>query len=571
MKSFYDAIMIVSLHIPAHLWILYSFLVNGFVVSRILCARSSLYAELLKPLEATILSSFFLSLIINGMALLVCSTVGWDFSLLRFFLPIFSVIALALLRHELGKRKEGLFLTCPDFSRGRLLLYSLVFILLLINGGLIERLADSWWHLSLANKIALFSSFDQDLVAKHLNGITGRYYPPLWHGNLAMLHKISNISLPVLWNSFTAWGAVFKVMGFYLLALGLSNNKGMALLSALLFVLLPGLGDAYLRVSAWPSHIAYTAWFCMFYISFVFFDHYRPFGVAVKNGSISGLIRSWLGSARQNGALVISFIVLAIVVFFLHQAELLWFAAGMFFYACLLVFVRLFAVFQRDRVEPGMGFLRISVVGGVVCILFLTWQNYWPVVVNSSEWSDVHLLVALLLGISGALLYAVSEGSLVKCLYRKKIAILLFSLVTVCILFSIDVRQLLSLFSPELSYSQPAYHGAPIYCTGWLGGSLMLPDWSMQLRQGLLYSGVLAVVVSVGMVCVEPKRGTIFLAANSIGPFLFLVSPYLYHWLMGVLHYESSWRLALLIFHPIVLAYCLLYLWGKIVAGWCKP
>ncbi len=554
--------MIVSLEIPVHLWLFYAFLFNGFVVSVVCCLRSYSYSELLTTAESWCLSSFFVSLLVNGTVLLLCSWIGWDFAYMKYILPLFSALALLALWHELAIQKRRFSLTFPDFSWGRLLLYCSIFCVLILNGGLIEQLADSWWHLSLANKIALLSSFDGELVGNHLNGVTSRYYPPLWHGNLAMLHKVSGISLPVLWNVFTAWGGVLKVMGFYLLALGVSNNKKIALLSSVLFVLLPGLGDSYMRVSAWPSHVSYTAWFCMFYLAFIAFDKCKVPMRASPTGRNYVFVRCCFGFVTQNRVLLLSFLALALVVFFTHQAELLWFVLSMLFYAIALLIHHLFFDSEKEGYEPGKRLLSVCLIIGIPCVLYLGYRRYWPVPLSLEEFSDLHLVILLFFGIGCFLLYLLTEDSPLRVFYTNKAAKVMFCVVLLMLLLSIDTRQLCSLFDPELSYSRPLLAGGSRYCVGWLGGELKVPDWSLQLRQGLLYSGVLAVVISLLMVLLDPKRCTIFLAANAAIPFLFLVSPYLYQGLMDGLNYWSSWRLALLIFHPIVLACFLHYLWG---------
>ncbi|MDW7772656.1 MAG: hypothetical protein SCH71_07170 [Desulfobulbaceae bacterium] len=437
----------------------------------------------------------------------------------------------------------------------------MVFLILLYNGGLIEQIADSWWHLSLANKIGMFNSLD---VNNHLLGTPDRYYPPLWHANLAMLHKVSDISLPILWNAFTAWGGSFKVMGFYLLALGLSRNANIAILSAVLFVFLPGLGNSYLRVSAWPSHISYTAWFCLFYVTFALMD---KTGMSVFPGHNNSILSFWnrcLINVWKNFILVISFIVLAIIVLFTHQAELLWFACGILFYAMGLSCYQLLQSSTEPFIEPGGGLLRPYLVGCLLGIMAATWFTYSPVLADLHGLSDLHGAVLLPVVPVLFFLYVQTEKSPLAGVYNANTAKILFFVMLAITALSIDQRQLVSLFMPELGYPLPGYYDAPLHGTGWLGDRLELPGWHMQLRNGLLYSGVLAIGISVVMAVIKPSRGTIFLAANAVIPFLFLVSPYLYQWLSDVLSYLSSWRIALLIFHPIILAFFLHYLWQVI-------
>ncbi len=550
-----------------HFWLIYVFLCNGFVLTLVVCHRSRNFLELLANVECWFLSSFFISILLNGAVLLFCSWAGRSFSHTIYILPLVSVFILTILVLDWSSRNASSRLRFPDFGWGRLLVYVSIFIVLVYNGGLIEQPADSWWHMSLSNKIDIFNSFDVELIGNHLNGVTSRYYPPLWHGNLALLHRMSDISLPVIWNVFTAWGGVLKVMAFYLLALGISNNRNIALLSIVLFVLLPGLGDSYMRVSAWPSHVAYTAWFCMFYITFVVFDKCEMPEIALSEGKFSAPVRGCFVLLKQNKAGILSFLVLALVVFFVHRAELLWFGLGMLFYAVMLLVCSLFFDVDKEECEPANWLLSIYLACGLTAVVYLMCVRYPALQWSVQSLTDTHLLLVLWFSLTSLFVYLLLEHSPLSIFYNKRLARLLFIVVSLVLLLSVDMRQLLSLFYGNVNYSRPSLAGWPVYCTGWLDGNLMLPDWNMQLRQGFLYSGVLGIGASVLLLIFNPKRCTIFLAANSVIPFFFLVSPYLYQGLMDGVAYLSCWRVALLIFHPIILACCLVFFWDKMKGG----
>lgn len=539
-----------------HFWIIYTYIVNGLFVSQALCLQSKQYWLLVETFEARLLSGFFISLLLNGLSLLVLSMLGADFDLMRFILPFYTAVFLCWLALLTLRRKDkwGRFIPGSGWLRGTL--YISVFIVLLYNGGLIEQISDAWWHLSLANKIGYLSSFD---VSSHLLGEARRYYPPLWHGNLAVVHLISGISLPVIWNSFTAWGAAFKVMGFYLFALGLSRNNAIAFLGSLLFVLLPGLGDSYLRVSAWPSHISYIGWFCLFYVTFRFFD---------KSNEIAdpGVFGRFLGTLKRNFVSALCIAGLAGVLFFSHLAELFWYACALFFYAMGLTAYGLFAGEKGRHLEPADPVLRFYLFCGLVGILLVTYRTYFPLQGAPAGMPPAVIIVSLIAAIALSFLYFLTADSYSSFIFNERAGKVLFFLVLGLILFSIDFRHFFSLFRPELGYPLPGFHADPVQAEGSITGQMLnLPNWRMQLRQGLLYSGIIGVALSLILVWLEQKRHTIFLAANAIIAFLFLVSPYLYQWLSDCLQYHSPWRIGLLIFHPIIFSASIYYLWEIIM------
>lgn len=539
--------MPIFFNLESHLWIAYLFLFNGLLVHWCLHRVSDSYAELTDSLEAQVLAAFFFSIGLNGLLLLVLDLMGIEFILMKIILPLFSasLILLFVWKNPIVKIRQTI--AC-DWNYWRLSLYAVIFIVLFYNGGLIEQTSDAWWHMSMANKIAIASSFF--LETGHLNGVYARYYPPLWHGNLALATTLSTEPLPVLWNSFTAWGAVLKVMGFYLMAYSLTKNKLVAVLSALLFVLLPGMGDSYLRVSAWPSHIAYTAWFFLFFVSFSIFDALRPQIV----GWLDGLKSLWSQKAR-----VLFAILLMGVITFSHQVELLFFVFAMLFY---FIGITVYRTLRRDslnQIESADWVINIIgaslIISALFACLWFVYQAWYPLS-NSIDLIIAYLLPPLLL-----LTFLVLQKAQ---WLSKRCGLGLLMVSALVLLLSIDARHVYSLFDPESAYPQAVYHELPLTTLGWFGSELKIPGWHLQLRFGLLYSGVAGLLIAIFMAFQQPSRATIFLAATGIGAFLFCSSPYLHHWLREVLNYHSPWRIAVLIFHPMVIALALKQCWQRL-------
>ena len=550
--------MPIFFHMESHLVIAYLFFFNGLLINWLLRSCSIGYAELTKPIEAQVLAAFFVSILINGAMLYGLDLLGLSFVNMRsmlLFVSLALVLTSAWRSFSYGWRQPLQF----EFGVVRLGVYAFVFIILFYNGGLIELLADSWWHMSLASKIASHSTLAIDFG--HLNGFTQRYYPPLWHGNLALAHIVSGESMAVLWNSFTAWGGVLKVMGFYLLALSLSQNKNLAIISVALFILLPGLGDSYLRVSAWPSHIAYAALFSVIYVGFTILGNSK----ISEEYAVSSLKLILLGLLEERAKIFCAGMLL-LVILFSHKAELVWLTAAFLFYWIGVSVVAVFKASAAKQCEPAFNFTRAI---GVVLLLSTLLASVWFAFNSWGEaTANIDLMISYCLPILMLVIFLYMQLSMLSQstgfaakIYSKPLAVSLLTIVGLVLLFSIDLRHLISLFDPEQAYPRGASHESFLIALGWFGGDLAIPGWHLQLRGGLLYSGVVSLPLSLFMAITRPSRLTVFLASTGIFAFTFCSSPYLYQWLKDVFDYHSPWRIGIIIFHPIVIATACYFAW----------
>lgn len=531
--------MPVFFNLQSHLWIAYLFFLNGLLMSWLLARRSQQWAMLSAHLEAQIVLAFFLSISVNVVLLLAFQLLGLPYAELIWLLPMLTLLLAFLV---VRVRAWQPMLDILQRSAPRAVLYLIIFIVLFYNGGLVEQISDAWWHMSLANKMAFHNTLH--LPTGHLTGLPDRYYPPLWHGNLALLKVLSGESLVNLWNSFTAWGAVIKCMAFWLFAFALSHDRRVATLSVLLFVLLPGLGASYMRVSAWPSHIAYTAWFLLFYVAFMLFDATRIEHLKQLPG--------WLAS-KANLVLMGVAAWLAVLLWYLHQIELLYFGVGLSVYFVAL----LMAGKARDAtLEPGMLFMQL---GGILMLLLgITSSGYRLFELFSEQSPNADVLLAF--GVCAGFLTLVlvmyflvkNPGSASRWFWAVPLAVMVAT---------VDLRHVASLFDPSIAYPLGARPERPLLALGWFGNELRLPGWHLQLRAGLLFSGLLALPISLWLAWQAPSRATLFVAANCVFAWLLICSPYLYEWLTSLLNYHSTWRFALLIFHPIVFALLALRGW----------
>jgi len=523
--------MPIFFHLESHLWIGYLFIFNGLLINYALASNEGHYRRLTESMEAKVVAAFIFSILMNGALLLVADIAGVTWRQVSAILPFISIF---LIVNLIRQRYKAEYLV-GELSLFRSCFYVFVFCVMFFNGGLIEQVSDAWWHMSMANKMSSVSSFDLD--RGHLNGVSSRYYPPLWHANLAFAKLLSGESLPVLWNSFTAWGAMLKVMVFYLFSLSLSKNRLVASLACVLFFVLPGVGLSYARTSAWPSHIAYIGWFAMFYVVFRFLDQ------------LSGeTVRTLSGSLR----LVFSLRVHIFILFFLgvfvlltHQLELVWFFAAILAYLVSLEIIK--GPWKGGEIEPD---LILLTWGARIGLLVLLGLGGWLIVDSAVFFGD-----SLDLVVSYVLPIAVFIGLFVATLsIGKKVKFFIAVSTVAMVLLSINAQHFISLFLPEHALPAQGYRELPLLAVGYFGGVLQTAGWHLQLREAFLYGGLVAVLLSFVLVFIKPKRATIFLCANAVIGFAFCLSPYLFNWLRDVMAYHSSWRIAVLVFTPLIIA-----------------
>jgi len=520
-------------HAKSHFWIAYLFFFNGLLLSYCFANWSGSYRKALESFEARVITGFALSLGLNAALLLLADRLDVSWLQLRYVL--FSITFIGVLLSALLYRVKRQPLL-GEFSFVRLIFYFFVFIVMFYNGGLIEQISDAWWHMSLSNKIAHERSFF--LSGAHLDGVSSRYYPQLWHGNLALAGLLGNERLPILWNSFTAWGAVLKVMAFYLFAYGLSKDKVIALLACVLFFLLPGLGVSYMRVSAWPSHVAYVILFITFYLSFLILDDLPKSQLDSVRG-LPSVLKALLGQQLARLSLLALFLI---QLYFIHQLEVLLYFLAMFAYVFAVNVNALFRPpFELENGGPVIRlFWYLAVIITVGFTVKLIVDENWAA--NKLDLLVAYLLPVVLLGLALCVIHFNAKKLTLSCAMVGALLVLL----------SVDYTHLASLFFPEMALPMQQFRERPVISQGYFGGQLYVPGWHLQLRQGLLYAGVVAVPLSAALAYFRPSRLTLFLAANAMLVWTFCVSPYLFQWLRDITSYHSSWRVAMLIFTPLI-------------------
>ncbi len=133
-------------------------------------------------------------------------------------------------------------------------------------------------------------------------------------------------------------------------------------------------------------------------------------------------------------------------------------------------------------------------------------------------------------------------------------------------LWFIDINHLAELFRPEII--KTGYYSDYIPKYLWFEFDevwLNLPKWEHQLRVGLLFSGVVSVMISFWLVAKEQSRATIFLFGCAIFSSLILISPYLFTFFGLLVSFTGVYRFEILIFHPVIIAMAILYIYRQTV------
>ena len=541
--------MPIFFNLDAHIWIAYALFVNGILALLIGASYAPRLKSSLDSPELLIVLSFFVSVILNALMFGALSnldpsleSVSIAYALLTLILIIWAVVCLrGWPRPRIG------YLDILSLGTARLILYSCVFLILFVNGALIEQISDGWWHLSMANALVWQPNIED--LSTHLTGQSARDYPSLWHVNLATIRLLSQQDIVILFNAITPWAGVVKVMAFYLFAWTLTKDRLVATLSAVLFVCLPGLGASYMRVSAWPSHIAYTAFLMSFY--FLFRALEVGSSTVVKSTKPLAYFVSLIRLARIE---LLWLVLLLMTIWFTHKVELVWFviAIGSYF-TVLLISTR--ATEIEASWTPALHWL---VQAFVVIVLIFSCYLLWSKLPLNALSTDERLMLIVPIVYFAILCGWTSVGLRYNVSAKLKFTLIL--LIVTSLLLSIDWRHFGSAFWHEWAYPIRSGREWPLIAKGLFGGQLLVPGWHLQLRDGLVPLGLAAVPLAWGLHYFNASRATLFLGVTSSIALLVCVSPYWHTWLREAMNYHSVWRVTLLVFHPVLFALLLITL-----------
>jgi hypothetical protein len=253
---------------------------------------------------------------------------------------------------------------------------------------------------------------------------------------------------------------------------------------------------------------------------------------------------------------VLAVVVLVLLIASIHIVELVWLFAGMVVY---------FMAASLHQAISGVAFIeaqggvlrllnRLALLAIMVLSILLLYNKRYLIEVNPDRQLAYGLPLVLIV------LFFVAEFS-----KRRVIAFAAFLTLVLLIAMSVNYTHLVSLLIPDMALPRGQFHESGSLAIGLLGSELYVPSWHLQLRSALLYSGLIAIPVSLIFMLIKPSRLSLFISSNALLAFAFCVSPYLYQWLTDLMHYHSSWRISLLIFTPLIFSSVLTVAWKSFI------
>ena len=439
-------------------------------------------------------------------------------------------------------------------SKALYLIAAVFFIIMIYNGGLLDILADSWWHMAYANRIFESSSYILDRI--HLTGepISDIAYAPLWHLQLAFIKHVSGEELPYIWHSLAPWIVMVTLFSYYRLASVLVKNRWTPLISVLFFTLVLGGINSYFRVSPWPGNVSYAFWYLLIYLTFRYIDLQPDQKI---NVSIIDRLNCLFSGIARNKYLVFIVILSVFVIAGVHTAQLIWYLIGFSGYYLFIRHADKNPFISQYEMHKDYSVLTPIIAMLIIVFIFVEFYlidnlSITAIFKDPKNYVSIPIMFGSMWLIS-RLLNQTAKNSII---WYSLFTILTFS----SIYFVIDWGHLHALFDPSMEAHGNLPH-IPREFENIQGVSLSLPSWSHQIRWGLLYSGVLAIPVSIYLAVMRRDRGSYFLASGAIIGFLGVSSPYYYTALIQLIPYNSMYRIHLIIFTPIIFSLFYTHVW----------
>ena len=505
-----------------------------------------------KNILSYVVCGFCLSLFLSQIFIFICVAFGLAISiacyLISFYCLIIGISRFQKIRINYNAASlKDLIIIAP---------VCLIFIFIMfINGGLLSENSDAWWHMAYAKKLSYSNSIF--LERHHLSGLeitnidSYLNYLPGWHVILASIHQSSGLPLLVLWHNLASFLVPLTVASYFIFSKALTNNTVIAFLAAILLCITLGGLNTYFRVSPWPGNIAYILWYFLYFLAFRTLNQFLN-----ENGINSANFTQFLTSLYQEKtSLLVVALITCYLILSIHASELLWFAVSFIFYYLI---ARFFSP-KCDSINGELNIIKtpamILVTLATAFFIFDHWQQ-----------TNADLILCAILFI-GLYLLGCIPGHLFNHDNNKPVQssnyFVIATLVIVFILL-INKQQISYLFYPASQSLNEWGHQIPYQVEGYFSSKLWLPQWEHQIREGLLLSGMAGVIMALLLAVKTKNRAVLFLFGNSFLALLTLCSPYLFTFLNQFTPHSSTYRVHLLIFHPIIIAYFIYYLSNKI-------
>ncbi len=373
--------------------------------------------------------------------------------------------------------------------------------------------------------------------------------------NLAVLASVTGQPLPLLWHVWGAYGVVFTLLSYFVLVKALTRNACVALVSAALLCFLLGGINSYFRVAPWPGNMSYIVWYFLMAMAFMTVDrHARVLALANIDAAHwfgkFGFLRSLVSLDR--GLLFLAALSV-VLIYGLHPGALFWCLTGFVFFGVGLAL--------RGVEDQSLRMDRTVFVPPAVLVLcgFLLWKLAGLFVDDEGtrfDWGGaVPLVPALLILLGVGVVSILRRVRARRGAYRAAWFVLLASL-----LYLVDWAHVGGLLQTQWENVGAYTHHLPRKVDIASGQALYLPSWGHQLRSGLLFSGLLALPLSLWLLIETGSRTSVFLAANVMLSMFTLTSPQMFTLFAEMIPPASVYRIQLLVFHPIVIGLAIVLL-----------
>ena len=541
--------------LSAHLAILYVLFIPGILLVLVSMRYIDKARIIVNGYDLLIVIAFLCSVALNGAIGLLLSFLSITFVNYVF---IIGFIDLALVSALLYRRSELVNIKIISGVELKVLyvIAAVFFIIMSYNGGLIDILADSWWHMAYANKIAETSHYI--LERHHLTGEPlGRIiYAPIWHLQLAFIKIVSSQEIPYIWHSLAPWIVIVTLFSYYRLASVLVKSNWVALLSVVFFTILLGGINSYFRVSPWPGNVSYIFLYLLMYMTFLYIDRQPDQNLQTPN--FDRIYNQILGFTRDKYLVFLIFLSV-IVIAGVHTAQLIWYLIAFFGYYLFIGHAVKNSRIRQDQIQKDYSVLTPIISLIIIAYLFMVF--YLKGTLSIKEIFDTPIkYISIPIMFTSIWLFS---KLLNQTKQNSRLCYTLCAVFSVIALyFIIDWTHLGALFFRSIEVHEVSPHLPRVYEGIIPGVSLSLPSWSHQLRWGLLYSGVLSIPVAIYLMLMRRDRGSYFLASGAIIGFLGIVSPYYFTALTQLIPYNSMYRIHLIIFSPIIFSLFYAHVWN---------
>ena len=497
-----------------------------------------------------LVASFLLSMLITGLISALFSITGVGLHQIKIFYLILGFLGAGLVFHRRLKtdasKKVG-----QRSSRAELPILAvvgMVFIIMVFQGGLLDFLADAWWHLAYIDQIVQDDSL---FISQHpISGgpAPSILYPPLWHLQVALISEALELSPPVVWHFIAALSVALLLLAFSSLVSELTGSRNIALIAVILHIFLVGGLVSYFRVASWPGNVSYIALYYFLALTF------RMASSVAQMERIKTKSARMLAAASWEtlGLLVVT----SLVIVGLHGVGAALLILAVFAYLLSTLFFysgkESLALIHAERRVCTI-ILAVATFAGFLLAITVFRDRYIFLLGSPPAYAPFMSLIIP----CGFLVY-LGCYPLIRCAWGQKhepwVKAVYFSLLVLMVYFLVDFKHLVELFAPD---PEPIGRHVPRDFQDSLGNWVFLPFWEHQLRGGMLFSGIVSLGVGLVLVFFEKNRATIFIFAMSSLVFLVLLSPYFFTLGAFLIPLPSVYRVSLLLFSPLVLAVAL--------------